>query len=392
MNIFLIVLGHLFTFVAAIAGLLLGLSFTDVQLEQYPFLHWLDGQQIPLAVTAVVSFVIVMVTNLFKDVKKEFETVQGPKGEVFQKATESGFEKELKDAADELKAKAKHYFEAAEEDFKPGSYEDAARNYQKSIDLLPTMSAFLNAGLAWFYVSSYTEAEQVFLAGLQLAREKEAEKFKGVFLGNIGIVYQLQGKLKEGLEAHQEALEIDKKIGDPLDQANQLGNIGIVFHLEGKLEEALETYQQALKIHKKIGNLLGQANNLCNIGNIYYQQGILEKALETYQQTLEIHKKVGNPLGQATILGNIGNVYSDQGMPEEGVNVYQQALEIYERIGNSLGQANQLNNIGVFYEEQNKLDEALRYYQQARGIFERIETPLGLNIAEDNIKRVTKKL
>ena len=66
MNIVLIVLGHLFTFVAAIAGLLLGLSFTNAEFAAFPFLHLLDGQRIPLVVTAVVSLVIVLVTNLFR--------------------------------------------------------------------------------------------------------------------------------------------------------------------------------------------------------------------------------------------------------------------------------------------------------------------------------------
>ncbi len=147
MNVALIVLGHLFTFVAAIAGLLLGLSFTTVEHQRFPVLRKLEGKRVSLLFTTVLSLAIVLVVNITKDVPPAFETAQGPKGESFQKATESGFDRELEDAAAEIKTKAKQYFDAAEKDFKPGSYEDAAKNYQKSIDLLPTVSAYLNAGV-----------------------------------------------------------------------------------------------------------------------------------------------------------------------------------------------------------------------------------------------------
>jgi tetratricopeptide (TPR) repeat protein len=293
MNVTLIVLGHLFAFVAAIASLLLGLSFTKSQRERFPVLRKLDGKQLHFAATTVLSLAIVFVANVSKDVKKEFETVQGPKGEVFQKATASGFDNELEYAAKEIKKKAKSYFTAAEEDFKPGSYEDAAKSYQKSIDLLPTMSAFLNAGISWYYVSNYPKAEQAFLAGLQLARKKGDEGFEGKFLGNIGNVNYRQGKLDAALRYHQQALEVLRKTGNSLGQVQTLGNIGIVYCQQGKLEAALQSHQQSLEIDRKIGNPLGEADTRGNIGIVYFKQGKLDDALRSYQQARDIFERIG---------------------------------------------------------------------------------------------------
>ncbi|RXK88619.1 tetratricopeptide repeat protein [Chlorobaculum sp. 24CR] len=352
MNVALIVLGHLFTFVAAIAGLLLGLSFTTVEHQRFPFLRKLEGKRVSLLFTTVLSLAVVLVVNITKDVPPAFETAQGPKGEAFQKATASGFDRELEDAAAELKAKAKRFFDAAEADFKPGSYEDAAKSYQKSIDLLPTMSAYLNAGISWYYISNYPKAEQAYLAGLQLARKKGDEAFEGNFLGGIGLVYQDQGKLEAALQSHQESLEIDRKIGNPLGEANALGNIGIVYCQQGKLEAALQSHQQSLEIDRKIGNSLGEAQTLGNIGIVYRNQGKLEAALQSYRESLEIDRKIGNPLGEAAALCNIG----------------------------------------VVYEKQGKLDDALRSMQQAREIFKRIGARIQLQIAERNIKRITEQL
>jgi tetratricopeptide (TPR) repeat protein len=392
MNVALIVLGHLFTFVAAIAGLLLGLSFTTVEHQRFPVLRKLEGKRVSLLFTTVLSLAIVLVVNITKDVPPAFETAQGPKGEALQKATASGFDRELEDAAAELKTKAKRFFDAAEAEFKPGSYEDAAKSYQKSIDLLPTMSAYLNAGISWYNISKFPEAEQAFLAGLQLAREKEDEKFEGNFLGNIGIVYRNQGKLEAALKSHQEALEIDRKIGNPLGEAADLGNIGNVYYQQGKLEAALKSYRESLEIDKKIGNPLGEATALGNIGLVYQDQGKLEAALQSYRESLEIHRKIGNPLGEAAALGNIGVVYRNQGKLNEALEAYQQALEIDRKIGNPLGEANALGNIGNVYFDQGKLDDALRSMQQAREIFKRIGARIQLQIAENNIKRINDKL
>jgi len=47
--------------------------------------------------------------------------------------------------------------------------------------------------------------------------------------GNIGIVYRELGEYEKAIEHHQKALEINKRINHPLEEANQLGNLGNVY-------------------------------------------------------------------------------------------------------------------------------------------------------------------
>jgi hypothetical protein len=61
-------------------------------------------------------------------------SVPGPHGEFTQKATLTGFEKELPEAAAERAGEARNYFQAAKHDFGARRYRDAAENYQKSIN------------------------------------------------------------------------------------------------------------------------------------------------------------------------------------------------------------------------------------------------------------------
>ena len=96
-------------------------------------------------------FVITSISLLFKSQFTQFEQIQSPLGEPLQKATLSVFKKELEEISSdtiEKIRKTEDYFNAAERDRATLKYEDAAKNYQKSIDSFPTLSAYLNLGNA----------------------------------------------------------------------------------------------------------------------------------------------------------------------------------------------------------------------------------------------------
>ena len=256
MTYILIILTSLFGCLGAISALLLGVSFTRGQREKYPILKKLDGKQLHLLSATIVFWAIAYGANTYKEilgVKPPMETVQGPGGGFTQKATITGFKRELKEAAAELAREAEDYFNAAERDFEARRYPDAASKYRKSIDVLSTMSGYLNLGVSLYYISDFRQAEQAFTPGLQMARKKGNRGFEATFLNNIGIVYDQQGKLKEALKSYQAALELFKEIGHPLGQAGALGNIGNVYAEQGKKHEALEWLRQARAIYLKIG-------------------------------------------------------------------------------------------------------------------------------------------
>ncbi len=181
------------------------------------------------------------------------EFSQGPRGELTQKATLSGFKKELEEAAAERVSEAEDYFNAAERDLLSNRYKDAANNYKKSINILPTMSAYLNLGISLIYVTDYLQAEDILISGIQIARKKADQWYEGAFLGNIGSVYSLQAKVQDALASYQAALKIHKQIGDPLGEANDLASIGITYAMQGKNHESLYVLKKARTIYLKLG-------------------------------------------------------------------------------------------------------------------------------------------
>ncbi len=261
------------------------------------------------------------------------EQIQNPKGALLPKATLEGFQKELEEAAEGKKSDAEKYFQAGEQAYKSHDYGKAVDNYRQSAEILPTMSALLNQGNSLLNTSAYESARSAYRSGLEIAEEKDASEYKGAFLGNIGIVYKDQGKLKQALESFQQALEIHHRIGNLLGEANALGNIGIVYGQQGELNQALDYHQQALEIDRGINNPLGEARDRSNIGIVYKEQGELGQALVSHQQALKIHRGISNPLGEANALGNIGLVCKMQGKLEQSLKRLRRAREIFIKIG-----------------------------------------------------------
>ncbi|MCH8272371.1 MAG: hypothetical protein IIB41_03855 [Candidatus Marinimicrobia bacterium] len=157
----LICVASVFGAMAAVSGLLLGLSPSTEGLEAIPFLKNIVEKKLILVFTTIIFGIIATAATLWYKLMKENETTKtftGPGGEQVVGATLSGFRKEAAKEASVLVNEAEKYFEAGDTDFEKMRYKDAAFNYEKSMSTLPTMSAYLNMGISLYYISEFQKA------------------------------------------------------------------------------------------------------------------------------------------------------------------------------------------------------------------------------------------
>ncbi|MBD1839986.1 tetratricopeptide repeat protein [Coleofasciculus sp. FACHB-501] len=227
----------------------------------------------------------------------------------------------------------------------------------------------LNAeGLQQLDRGQFREGLEKFQQALAINREIGDRKGEGVILNNIGRVYDSLGQYPKALEFYQQALAIRKEVGDKAGEGTTLNNIGAVYNYLGQYPKALEFYQQALAIRKEVGDRGGEGTTLSNIGTVYNYLGQYPKALEFYQQALAISKDIGDKPGEGTILNNIGLVYKNLGQYPKALEFYQQALAIRKDTGGKAGEGTTLNNIGQVYDSLGQYPKALEFYQQALAI------------------------
>ncbi len=137
---------------AALAGLMLSATITPVELLPQPtlakFLGWATRNRPLFLLLAVTGAVVSYGAMTFRDllnVQPAIALSDDTKKEP-PKATAYGSKQEIEEMPAERAKEAADYFESAERDYVAERYRDAASTYRKSINVLPTMSAYLNLG------------------------------------------------------------------------------------------------------------------------------------------------------------------------------------------------------------------------------------------------------
>ncbi|HQW36739.1 MAG TPA: tetratricopeptide repeat protein [Thermoflexales bacterium] len=189
---------------------------------------------------------------------------------------------------------------------------------------------------------------------------KQAE---GSALGNLGGAYAGLGDATRGIEFYEQALVIDREIGDRGGEGTALGNLGTAYWALGDAQRAIGFYEQQLEIVREIGDRRGEGTALGNLGVAYHSLGDVRRAIEFYEQHLVIAREIGDRGGEGIALGNLGAAYYSLGDASRAIEFYEQSIVIKREIGNRQGEADTSWNLGMLYEAQGDLARAVELMQ-----------------------------
>lgn len=112
-----------------------------------------------------------------------------------------------------------------------------------------------------------------------------------------------------------------------------------------KYDEAELSYSQALDIYRRIGDELGQADTLLELGSVQGQRSKHAEAESSYSEALEIYKTIGNDLGRRKALAMLWDAQREQSKRIEAEEAYSQAIAIFASIGDDLGRGDALHGL-----------------------------------------------
>lgn len=282
-------------------------------------------------------------------------------------------------------------------------HKEAAKEINNCMPLMMSpkdrMSFCIIAGNCLLTLGDLQKAEEYLLEALGISErkdiqgiiKKDADYIKSAAYCNTGLIYKDKGDYKKAIKYFEDALQIDRKIGNRLGESDDLGNIGVVYGIIGDLDIGLKYFNDALMIIKEIGSSLGEAITLGNIGNIYNAKGELNIGLRYYNDALKINQKIGYRRGEANDLGNIGNIYYKLRDINKAFKYLNDALRIHQEIGYCLGEAIGLANFGLIYKEQGDNDKALEFLQQALDILNEHGLAQGKDVIQDAINEMKSK-
>lgn len=226
-------------------------------------------------------------------------------------------------------------------------------------------------------IASYDGAREDYDAMGRLAEKREDQHELAEALSGLGTTHRIKGEYEVALRYHEQALDIQRRIGDEEGTARSLYLIAVVHYSHDDYEIALRHLEEALAIERRCGSKQDEANTLTIFGIIHYYSGNYEQALSHFASALEIQRQIESRLGEANALNNIGNVHLDRADYEISLDYYEQSLNIQKQIGNRLGEANTLNNIGNVHYGRGHYDLSLAYYDQSLTLQRRIGNRVG---------------
>ncbi|KAK1992428.1 purine and uridine phosphorylase [Colletotrichum falcatum] len=111
-------------------------------------------------------------------------------------------------------------------------------------------------------------------------------------VGNLGLLYSNQGRLKEAEAMYERALEGKEKVLGPehTSTLSTVNNLGSLYSDQGRLKEAKAMYERALQGYEKalgpetIRTYIPTLNTLQSLGSLYEKLGETGKAISYYQR------------------------------------------------------------------------------------------------------------
>jgi CHAT domain-containing protein/tetratricopeptide (TPR) repeat protein len=269
---------------------------------------------------------------------------------------------------------------------------DAFQRNLKSDD--PTLAQPLsNLGAAYVLLGRYRDARPLFDRALKL-REKAPGTNNNDLVLALNDLANLDRK-QASYDAAETLLKraLDKSAPDSPARATSLGNLGRVYEDQGRYQDAEDLYRRALAINQK-GSASGQpalAMSINDVAHILEPQGHYVEAETLYLQAIGILEQTLGPRhpNLATALNNLAVVYLREGRLDDAERLFQRALDIRQAVlgADSSEVAVVLNNLAQVYELEGRHGDAEMASVKALDILQKL---LGPN--HPDVAKVQRKL
>jgi CHAT domain-containing protein/tetratricopeptide (TPR) repeat protein len=214
-------------------------------------------------------------------------------------------------------------------------------------------------GIVYYYMANYPKAEEYLIEAkniLEKINSKESLDYAYV-LSSLGNLYRYIGKYAEAEPVMQVSLAILKKNNDPF-YSSALGNLALMYQNKGDIKQAISTFLEVLSIQEvQLGkNHPNYANTLYNLGSLYQQSSNLPQAEAMCLEALKIQRTV---LGEKhpkylETLSALALIYEKIGNYPQAESLYKQSLiGTKEALGEQHpNYASNLNKLGIFYSQK----------------------------------------
>jgi tetratricopeptide (TPR) repeat protein len=184
--------------------------------------------------------------------------------------------------------------------------------------------------------------------------------------------YYRRSHWADWLATHKTGLASAHELGDALAEAWMLNSLGML-HGEQNMAEAAGYFQQALDIQRRIGDTQGEARAANNVAHGYLQAGRFDEALDAGRNALPIQRQAGTRYGEGITLSILGAALRGLGRLDDSVGRFRDALAIYRELDDQQCEADALCDLGSVYLDEQRVDDAIDTLRKSLAIWQSIE-------------------
>jgi tetratricopeptide (TPR) repeat protein len=155
---------------------------------------------------------------------------------------------------------------------------------------------------------------------------------EGLVASNMGTLYGRLGEYQQSQRYFDQALNLQKQIGDKSGEAVTLTNEGELLRTWGKLDEAKEHFTRALDITKETADPHVRCVIQHNLGLLAHQEHDYQQALEHYATALHLANVLQRDDYQGLVLTNIGLLLYEQSQHYEALAVLFAACNLRQSL------------------------------------------------------------
>lgn len=143
------------------------------------------------------------------------------------------------------------------------------------------------------------------------------------------------------------------------DEGLVASHLGMLYGRMGEPQQSGAYFEQALTIQRELGDQLGEAKTLTNQGELYREWGNLERAREHFERAVELNSQQQDVHLQSILLHNQGLLYHELNEHEQALYYYREALQLSFQQSDQSTMGMVLTNLGTLLYEQGRQHEAL---------------------------------
>ncbi len=155
---------------------------------------------------------------------------------------------------------------------------------------------------------------------------------EGLVYNHLGLLYERLGNHQRSYTYYEEALALQRKIGDSHGEATSLTNEGELFRMLGAKERARANFAQVRQLNTSLQDPLLDIMIQHNQGQLYHAEKNYALALRCYQDALRLAKQTREEHQKSAILTNIGVLLFEQGFQVESLALLLYVLKAREHV------------------------------------------------------------